>query len=355
MTHAHDTLNIYQLCFSSGNVVEKFDHARIDFFSNDLVLRYVLELIYFFSNQAYDIQNSNGDTVADVLIKYVRIIANISVNNEVGLFLNSKPLLGEALLNILKNVNLQETLKESSELIIATLAALHNLTYYQNSLEMKQIKQQPGCVSEKLGEICEILCLQYLPEKTTLEKVEVIRVLGNITKDNSAREKFFKSDGIKNVIKCLGEEDKETLENSCGVLVNVLNDSHSRNCFKNLSGLFLLRECLKRGIIDKNWFLSETVCKAFWNFLIDRDDLVQAPDSTEIEALSNDLAEYLGIEEVLHFQMTNLTNNLFADEESFFQTSEPPEEWEDFASVATDLLEYLQSRVPVNENERSVD
>lgn len=275
--------------------MEKFDHARLDFFSNDLVLRYVLELIHFFSNQAYDIQNSNGDTVADVLIKYVRIIANISVNNEVGFFLNTKPLLGEALLNILKNVDVHHDLKESNELLIATLAALHNLTYYQNSLDTTQMNRQPGCVSEKLNEFCEILCLQHLPKKVTLEKVEVIRVLGNITKDTSAREAFLKSDGIKNVIKCLDDEDKETLENSCGVLVNVLNDSHSRNIFKNLSGMFLLQDCLKRGVNEKNWFLSETVCKAFWNFLIDRNDLVQAPDANEIETLSNDLAEYLGI------------------------------------------------------------
>lgn len=55
--------------------------------------------------------------------------------------------------------------------------------------------------------------------------------------------------------------------------------------------------------------------------------------------------------------MTNLEFILFfpADEESFFQTNEPPQEWEEFASVATDLLEYLQSSVPLNVNERSVE
>lgn len=49
-------------------------------------------------------------------------------------------------------------------------------------------------------------------------------------------------------------------------------------------------------------------------------------------------------------------NKVFlADEESFFQNNQPPQEWEDFASVASDLLEYLQSSVQVNENERSLE
>lgn len=285
---------ISRLGYTIGNVMEKFDEARLNFFRNDLVLRHVLELIHFFSKQAYDIQTSNGDSVADVLIKYVRIIANISVNNEVGYFLNLKPLLGEALFNILNNVHDEKRIKECDELLIATLAALHNLTYYLETTEISIAKKQQGCVYERLKEICEVLCVKYLPKQVALEKVEVIRVLGNITKEISARETFFKSDGIKNVIKCMGEDDKETLENSCGVLVNVLNDNNSRNSFKNLSGMFLLRECLKRGINENNWFLGETVCKAFWNFLIDRNDAMQSPDADEIEALSNDLAEYLG-------------------------------------------------------------
>jgi armadillo repeat-containing protein 2 len=283
---------ISRLGYIIGNIMEKNDEARKEFFRNDVVMRYTLELIQFFSNQSYTIQNTNGDSVADVLIKYVRVIANISVNSEVGYFLNLKSNLGNALLNILRNVD-ESSLKEYKELLIATLAALHNLTYYQTLNETKQAYQS-GSVVEKIQEICQTLCFKFLTKEPSLEKIEVIRVLGNMTRDNSVREIFFTSNGIINIIKCFDDEDKNLLENSCGVLVNILNDSNSRNSFKNLSGMTLLRESLKKNIYEKNWYLCETICKAYWNFLIDRNEFVHDFDAVEIDLLSNDLAEYLG-------------------------------------------------------------
>lgn len=283
---------ISRLGYIIGNIMEKNDEARKEFFRNDVVMRYTLDLIQFFSNQSYTIQNTNGDSVADVLIKYVRVIANISVNSEVGYFLNLKGNLGNALLNILRNVD-ETSLKEYKELLIATLAALHNLTYYQTLNEQKQTYQS-GSVVEKIQEICQTLCYKFLVKEPSLEKIEVIRVLGNMTRDNSVREIFFTSNGIHSIVKCFDDEDKNLLENSCGVLVNILNDSNSRNSFKNLSGMSLLRESLKKNICDRNWFLCETICKAFWNFLIDRNEFVHDFDSNEIDLLSNDLAEYLG-------------------------------------------------------------
>jgi armadillo repeat-containing protein 2 len=283
---------ISRLGYTIGNVMEKNDQARVEFFRNDVVMRYCLELIHFFSNQSYIIQNTNGDSVADVLIKYVRVIANISVNSEVGYLLNLKANLGNALLNILKNVE-ENTVKEYKELLIATLAALHNLTYYQTLNEMKQ-SYQHGSVVDKIQDICETLCYKFLTKESSLEKIEVIRVLGNMTRDNSVRETFLSSNGLINIVRCLNEDDKNLLENSCGVLVNILNDFNSRNSFKNLSGMVLLRDSLRKNIYENNWLLCETICKAFWNFLIDRNDFVHDFDTSEIDTLSNDLAEYLG-------------------------------------------------------------
>lgn len=49
--------------------------------------------------------DSENDTVLDVLIKLIRVIANMSVNAEVGCGLGGRPLLGTVLLTLLQTIN----------------------------------------------------------------------------------------------------------------------------------------------------------------------------------------------------------------------------------------------------------
>lgn len=53
--------------------------------------------------------DGDNDTVADVVIKLIRVIANMSVNAEVGYGLGMRPPLGSVLLTLLLTMNKQKS------------------------------------------------------------------------------------------------------------------------------------------------------------------------------------------------------------------------------------------------------
>ncbi len=113
---------------------------------------YLLSTLESCSNKNFLNHNQQGE-ILDVTIKLVRVIANMSVNHEVGYGLGVKKSLGNILLTLLLAVNnykmksvghsTQLTIQQTSislfifqsaevdELLLATLGALHNLSFYQ--------------------------------------------------------------------------------------------------------------------------------------------------------------------------------------------------------------------------------
>lgn len=102
--------------------------------------------------------------------------------------------------------------------------------------------------------------------------------------------------------------------------------------------------------------LAGISCQALWNFLIDSSNVIDTLGDSESDLLAGLLAEYLG--EVLlkikldvfkiktvttiFFPNSNWTSTIL-DDEKIFQGKTPDPMWEQFAQVATDLLESLQS------------
>lgn len=166
-------------------------------------------------------KNSNGDTVMDVLIKLIRVIANMSVNAEVGFGLSLRHPLGVVLLNVLLQAKEIKT-DEALELTLAALAALHNLSYYQNAFEDTNSNHPPGSIIERVRDICLALS-QMLSNGPQHAKSEAARVLGNLTRNAVVRQNFCASNGLKILVKCLQQNDDiELMTSSCGVLVNLL-------------------------------------------------------------------------------------------------------------------------------------
>lgn len=64
-----------------------------------------------------------------------------------------------------------------------------------------------------------------------------------------------------------------------------------------------------------------------WNYLIDSPNIVGALGENETEYIAGMLSEYL-------------------DEETLFNGESPDQLWEQFAIVATDLLERIQTAMP---------
>lgn len=67
--------------------------------------------------------------------------------------------------------------------------------------------------------------------------------------------------------------------------------------------------------------------QALWNYLIDSPNIVASLGENETEFIAGMLSEYL-------------------DEETLFNGEQPDQLWEQFAIVATDLLERIQTAMP---------
>lgn len=123
-----------------GNLMAKCESARLQFYNNDVAMEYLLKCTEFFANESLMLRRetsgglkntnnemSNGgsgggvgvggggddadandcqiDTVTDVVIKLIRVIANLSVNAEVGYKLANHHQLGAILLTLLNTIN----------------------------------------------------------------------------------------------------------------------------------------------------------------------------------------------------------------------------------------------------------
>lgn len=108
-----------------GNVMANSDTARQQFYNNDAAMEYLLKCLEYHGNEsimfrrrardliANEMSSGDGDdandcqidTVTDVVIKLIRVIANLSVNAEVGYKLANHHQLGAILLTLLNTIN----------------------------------------------------------------------------------------------------------------------------------------------------------------------------------------------------------------------------------------------------------
>lgn len=106
-----------------GNVMAKSDSARQQFYNNDVAMEYLLKCLEYYANESLilkrrkrvsitneistddDTNDCQIDTMTDVVIKLIRVIANLSVNAEVGHKLAHHHQLGAILLTLLNTIN----------------------------------------------------------------------------------------------------------------------------------------------------------------------------------------------------------------------------------------------------------
>lgn len=231
---------------------------------------------------------------------------------------------------------------ESEELLLATLGAIHNLSFYQttiddqqtdNSKDIKHPDSIENSMIKQMATISAALCAiyQWAPEST---KSEIARVLGNLTRSLDARVAVYTAGGLQFLLKNLASNDWNIVETSCGVLVNMLSDWERRAPFRELRGPLLLRDVLQRSAMKHDWLLALIACQvcsvteslrestnipltifvcvciskkittiylcssfslqAIWNYIIDSGNVVSALGEDQADSISGDILEYLG-------------------------------------------------------------
>lgn len=155
---------------------------------------------------------------------------------------------------------------EFEELLLATLGAIHNLSFYQNGIQNQSvladnpIKYHPNSMIEQMAAISATLCEIY---KWTTEPIqcEIARVLGNLTRSLDARAAVHSAGGLKFLVKNLSSSDADIVGTSCGVLVNMLSDWERRAQFRELNGPLLLRMVLQSSTLKQDWLLALIACQ----------------------------------------------------------------------------------------------
>ncbi|GAB0088124.1 Armadillo repeat-containing protein 2 [Sergentomyia squamirostris] len=317
---------VSRLGYILGNIVAKWDVARILIYENDVAMEHLVTALDHYSNSNFQVRGQSDDSVVDVIVKLVRVVANMCVNGEVGSGMCRRAFLGNILLNLLTTtirIAPDQMSQELEELTLATLGALHNLSFYQ---ETDEVKASENFMSSVNGQIENISCalLETLKSHSIAAQAEAARVLGNMTRNPESRQAICTAGGLKVLVKNLESEDFELVASSCGVLVNLLGDWERRAPFKELRGPFLLRDVLQRATMEDDWLLAGICCQALWNFLIDTENVVAALGADEADCIMQDLSECLGDDEKKKIQ--------YADEL-----------WEQFSFVASDLLDRIQT------------
>ncbi|XP_017013806.2 armadillo repeat-containing protein 2 [Drosophila takahashii] len=344
-----------RLGYMLGNILAKHESARIQYFHNDVAMEYLLNVL-----EQLNERSPVSVALLDAQIKLIRVVANMSVNPEVGAGLGNVRSLGAVLLQLLSKTSAELAKKktaEQQELLHATLGALHNLCFYQD----KQAVVHPlaeGSLQSLIDDLSASLASVLSNCAASVTKVELSRVLGNLTRNERARRCFCAAGGLPLMVQQLTKQasgqDYELRTCAIGVLVNLLGDGEQRGPFLQLRGAELLSLLLRGALEQEDWFLANIVCQALWNLLIDGQCAANLCQSGNIlDEVSDLLADYLDEERLLPGDNDNEEDDPEREQENVEATEtetdpDPDPEahdalWEDFALVATDLLERIQN------------
>ena len=146
-----------------------------------MLLYFVDVIIFLFRSEvsvamkleSEDDHGSSGN-FEDVVIKIIRVFANMSINPEVGNKVAGMGRVYDHLTDILSNGDIEE----NEELILSTLATLNNLTYYPVDTGNKE--NQDSYIYSKVE--------PYISCRNLEAQIEASRVLGNLTRSKHIRD-----------------------------------------------------------------------------------------------------------------------------------------------------------------------
>ncbi|KAF0289180.1 Armadillo repeat-containing protein 2 [Amphibalanus amphitrite] len=337
---------VVRMGYALGNLMARSESARVKFFREPEALETLLNLLDMYSRRTASSSNNNGTasseageagdsaandpgalsgTPEDVIVKLIRVVANMVINQEVGSEVSSSPACLKVLLGVLRT----HSVEEHEELVLSSLSMLNNLTFYAS---------EESVVFERQAEVTHCLCSMLRKEHTECQ-IEVLRVFGNLTRWPAVREALADREDVSGdapvvsrLVTLLDSDNRELVYTTVGVLINLMTDPGKRSDFNSFGGIDKLILVLEDfGYSD--WQLAALVCKVLWNLAADTDDAGQVFSDQQADQLAVVLDEYLD-DEVL-FPESGLT----AEEQQIAAMLRPL--WEEFADVAASLLEKL--------------
>ncbi|XP_077976890.1 armadillo repeat-containing protein 2-like [Glandiceps talaboti] len=319
---------VVRVFFVLGNLTAKNDDARASLYKTENCMEVLLAVFktYFQSDikdkQEKSPSKSNGKSPSkteDVLIKLIRVIANLSINQDVGPVIAADNNCVSLLLQILA----YKDVTQSEELVLNTVATINNLSYYG---------QRNIAINERQLEIAELL-VKLLMNDNMDGMVEASRVFGNLSRNPPVRDFIAQKKVDEMMITLLDAGNREVVYIACGVLINLMTDEKQRPKLKEEGGIKKLIDVL-RDFGHNDWQLAGMVCMTLWNYSEKLTSSSICFGEKETNNLIDLLLEYLDEETAI-----DGSNNDMDDETREYLKSV----WEsDFCPVAQQLLNRVE-------------
>jgi hypothetical protein len=222
-SHADVPSLVLRLSFVLGNLTSRSDKLREMFWfecEGRVVLPSVLQRYWQKDRKLAQAEIESLARGADavecegVLVKLVRLAANVAITQSVGMELAASPDAVNPLLDILGC----KRMTQSEELVLNTVAATTNLLFYGESgnllfsVDNKEL-------------LCRLLRPLLLESYNVEALVEVARALGNLSRHQDARQWMaeLRIDEILAIL--MAHDDRDLVFYACGALVNVAADA----------------------------------------------------------------------------------------------------------------------------------
>ncbi|NXS18862.1 ARMC2 protein, partial [Mystacornis crossleyi] len=253
---------VIRIIFILGNLTAKNDQSREQFFKEKESINTLTSLF-----QTYYELDLNAQTwyhggkgkkhlkypseAEDVLIKLIRVLANLSIHPRIGAALAAAhPVVG-----LLVTVLEYKSVDDCEELVVNAATAINNLSYYQ-------VKN--SAVQDKKLHIAEML-LKLLMSDNMDAVVEAVRVFGNLSQHHEIRDFIMQKKIYKFMIALLDSKNRDVCFPACGVLLNLTVDTNKRAFLLEEGGIGKLVDCLQ-DFGPADWQLSCLICKTLWNY-----------------------------------------------------------------------------------------
>ncbi|XP_047128988.1 armadillo repeat-containing protein 2 isoform X1 [Hydra vulgaris] len=255
----------------------------------------------------------------DVIIKAVRVIANLSMSKECAeAFCNEKKYI-DTFIIILGNQNVSFELRNN------VIATINNLAYF--ATDECYFSTTRVSITEA------IIKLLFSVEV----KSEVLRALGNLTQNEDVRETLIKNNFGENVSELLDSSNQELLFSVCGLLVNMVVDK--RFILKQQNVIPKLIDLL-RNLSENDWCLAALICQIFCNYTDELTNIEFFFNQEESDDIVTILNEFIDPVLALDYEKSEI------DEDTINWLKQS---WyEDFFPVACKLLQRFNN-VPFND------
>ncbi|XP_027549337.1 armadillo repeat-containing protein 2 isoform X3 [Neopelma chrysocephalum] len=255
---------VIRIVFILGNLTAKNNQAREQFFKEKESVNTLTSLFQTYYELDLNAQTWYHDRegkgknhlkhpseAEDVMIKLIRVLANLSIHPSVGATLAAVHRVVELLVTVLE----YKSINDCEELVINAATTINNLSYYQ---------VESSVVQDKKLHIAEML-LKLLMSDNMDGVVEAVRVFGNLSQYHEVCDFIMQKKIYKFMIALLDSKNHDVCFSACGVLLNLTVDKNKRAVLMEEGGIGKLVDCLQ-DFGPADWQLSCLICKTLWNY-----------------------------------------------------------------------------------------